>query len=133
MFRDLAKVIHPDLAGDDLARYRRHSLMAEANRAYAERDGDRLRLIMRAWERSPDSLVAGDERGDGTHIDRQIASVEAQLLAIDVQFDDLRKSAIYRLKTKIDDASRQGWDLLAEMVLHVKREISTSNARLAVA
>src|SRR4051812_1842833 len=38
VFRDVAKAIHPDLALDEPARCRRHSLMAEANRAYAERD-----------------------------------------------------------------------------------------------
>src|SRR5262245_60670758 len=31
IFRDLAKSIHPDLAMDEPARWRRHSLMAEAN------------------------------------------------------------------------------------------------------
>src|SRR5262245_42097331 len=41
IFRDLAKAIHPDRALDERTRYRRHSLMAEANRAYAERDEDR--------------------------------------------------------------------------------------------
>jgi hypothetical protein len=48
IFRRLAKTIHPDLALDGVAWYRRHSLMAEANRAYAERDEDRLRLILHA-------------------------------------------------------------------------------------
>ena len=35
VFRDVAKAVHPDLALDEMARCRRHSLMAEANRAYA--------------------------------------------------------------------------------------------------
>jgi len=49
LFRDVAKAIHPDLAGDDLARDRRHSLMIEANRAYALGDEEQLRLILQAW------------------------------------------------------------------------------------
>src|SRR5262249_36614062 len=47
IFRDVAKAVHPDLGPNDPSRYRRHSLMAEANRAYANRDEDRLRLILR--------------------------------------------------------------------------------------
>ena len=60
VFRDVAKSIHPDLAADGPEWYRRHSLMAEANRAYAERDADRLRLILHAWQNHPDS-IADDE------------------------------------------------------------------------
>jgi len=48
MFRNVAKALHPDLAADqdEPARDRRQSLMAEANRAYAERDEARLQLIL---------------------------------------------------------------------------------------
>ena len=50
LFRDVAKVIHPDLAHDPEARDRRHALMIEANRAYALGDEERLRWILQAWE-----------------------------------------------------------------------------------
>ena len=132
VFRDLAKAIHPDLAPNDPTRYRRHSLMAEANRAYANRDEDRLRLIMRAWQRNADLLP--DERpGEArARILRVIAEIDARLLAIDIELVDLRQSAIWQLKIKIDDARAQGWDLFSEMLLHIKREISRTSARLAV-
>jgi hypothetical protein len=131
MFRDLAKAIHPDLAVDEPARYRRHSLMAEANRAYAERDEDRLRLIMRAWERAPESVSGEDAEAEHIRLARRMAGVEMRLAAMDAHHDDLRRAAIYRLKDKIDAARRQGWDLFAEMVLQMRREISTARARLA--
>ncbi len=131
IFRDVAKAIHPDLGRNDPSHYRRHSLMAEANRAYANRDEDRLRLILRAWERSVDVLP--DDRSDAlARVRRQIAELDARLLAIEMEFTDLRRSAIWQLKIKIDDARAQGWDLFAEMVMHIKREISRANARLAV-
>jgi hypothetical protein len=60
LFRDVAKAIHPDLAGDHLARDRRHSLMIEANRAYALGDEEQLRLILQAWERSPEAVQGSD-------------------------------------------------------------------------
>jgi len=131
VFRDVAKAIHPDLAMDDPARCRRHSLMAEANRAYADRDEDRLRLILRAWELSPESVIGDDADADQQRVDRKAAAIRDRLIAIDAEFADLRTSAIFRLKNKIDDARSQGWDLFAEMILQVKREISTTAARLA--
>lgn len=125
MFRDVAKSIHPDLAMDEPARWRRHSLMAEANRAYAERDADRLRLILRAWEMSDDAV--GDNEPDAAR--RRVALLEVKLAAIEAEFVELRKSAIYRLKTKIDSTRAEGWDLFAEMRLQVKSEVARAEAR----
>jgi hypothetical protein len=131
MYRNLAKTIHPDLALDEPARWRRHSLMAEANRAYAERDADRLRLILHAWERSPESVLGDDPEADQSRVHRRIAQIEDRLLAIDAEFTDLRASAIWQLQRKIEVAKAQGWDLFAEMVLEVKREVRRAKARLA--
>ena len=131
VFRDLAKAIHPDLALDEPARCRRHSLMAEANRAYAERDADRLLLILRAWERSPESVPEDDPDADRLRVQRRMSQIDERLVAIEGEFADLRASAIGRLLHKIADAKRQGWDLFAEMVLQVKRELTRATAQLA--
>lgn len=133
VFRDLAKAIHPDLASDDAARRRRHALMAEANRAYAERDEDRLRLIQRAWERHPEAVIDESPGADRRRTLRLISEIEERLVAIGGEFADLRASAIWQLKGKIDDAKAQGWDLFAEMILQVKRDIGRAKARLASA
>jgi hypothetical protein len=130
VFRDLARTIHPDLAMDEPARFRRHSLMAEANRAYAERDEDRLRLILHAWQRSPDAVLGDDPEANSQRIDRRIVEVDDRLIAIETEFADLRTSAICRLKGKIDSAREQGWDLFAEMIQQVRRDISRTQARL---
>ena len=131
VFRNLAKSIHPDLAGDEAARSHRHSLMAEANRAYAERDEDRLRLIQQAWERSPAWQPEGDAGHELLRVARRTAEAEARLLAVDLAFADLDASAIGQLRSKMADARRQGWDLFAEMVHEMKREIGRARARRA--
>ena len=131
MFRQLAKSIHPDLALNGPARWRRHSLMAEANRAYAERDEDRLRLIMNTWERMPGAALDDDPDAAQERVRRRLADADARMIAIDLELADLRRSAIWRLKTKIDDARAQGWDLFAEMILAVKREVQRASWRLA--
>jgi hypothetical protein len=129
VFRDVARAIHPDLARDDAARFRRHSLMAEANRAYSEQDADRLLLILHAWSHDPEAI-------DDLHLDeetrlrRRLAAAEATLAAVEAEFAELRGSAIYRLKQKIDETRRQGWDLFGEIVMQVKTEVSRANARL---
>ncbi len=131
IFHHVAKAIHPDRARDDAARYRRHSLMAEANRAYAERDEDRLRLILRAWERSSDAVVGDDPEAQALRLKRRTEELDDHLAQIEAEFADLRQSAIGRLHRRIDETRAQGWDLFAEMVSEVKREVARSKARLA--
>lgn len=131
IFHHVAKAIHPDRARDDAARYRRHSLMAEANRAYAERDEDRLRLILHAWERSPDAVVGDDPKAQALRLRRRAAELEDHLVRIEAEFADVRRSAIGRLQRRIDETRTQGWDLFAEMVREVKRGVARAKARLA--
>jgi len=133
VFRDVAKTIHPDRAVDEAARLRRHSLMAEANRAYAERDHDRLLLILRRWERSPDSVPDDDPDAERLRLQRRMAEVEERLALVEAEFIELRNSAIARLWNKIEETRRKGWDLFAEMVMQVKADIARVKARLVVA
>jgi hypothetical protein len=135
MFRDVAKAVHPDLSPhqdlDERTRFRRHSLMAEANRAYAERDEDRLRLIMRAWALEADAVIDDDPDAERARRQRRTAALQAQLVELDREFADLQRSAIGRLQRKIDDAKAQGWDLFGEMLRQTRREIATARAKLA--
>ena len=134
MFRDIARAVHPDAApaahSDERTRYRRHSLMAEANRAYAERDEDRLRLILRAWKMDEDAAMCADPEAERARLRRRAAALTERLAALDADFDDLRGSAIARLKSRIDEARAQGWDLFAEMVRQIKREIDTARIKV---
>jgi hypothetical protein len=130
MFRDIAKAIHPDRAHDSAARDRRHSLMAEANRAYADRDEDRLRLILRVWEHSPEAVPGDTPEAARIRLERRIAELREQLLALDLELIDLQGSAIASLKRRVDEASAQGWDFFVEMRRQVKREILTAKYRL---
>lgn len=131
IFRDVARAVHPDLATTDEARFRRHSLMAEANRAYAEQDEDRLRLILRVWQKSPEAVIGNSPEAAEARLARRVAELERQLAEIDLEFAAVRGSAIARLQHKINDTREQGWDLFGEMMLHVKREIARARARLA--
>lgn len=134
MFHDIARAVHPDRSphheADERTRFRRHSLMAEANRAYAERDEDRLRLILRAWELGPDTAVPQGEVASPEQLQRRAAALAARTVEIQAELADLRRLAIARLKIKIDEAKAQGWDLFGEMIRQIKREITMARATL---
>jgi hypothetical protein len=130
LFRDVAKAVHPDLARDAHARDRRHALMIEANRAYADGDEAQLRLILQSWERSPDAVQGTDAVAMRQRLERRIAQVEERLAALDAVLADLQASPLWELKAKVDAATAKGRDLVGEMVARVRREIMVATNRL---
>jgi len=130
LFRDVAKVIHPDLAHDDHTRHRRHTLMIEANRAYALGDEERLRSILSAWERSPEAVHGTGDRATRQRLERRIAQIEEELVAFAGDLAELRESPLWKLKVMVDDASSRGKDLVADMVRRLKRDIMAARNRL---
>lgn len=130
LFRDVAKTIHPDLAGDDVARDRRHALMIEANRAYALGDEAQLRWILDAWERSPEAVQGSDREAMKLRFTRRAAQIEEQLDLFASELANLKASPLGALKAMVDDAAAKGKDLVREMVTRLKRDIMVATNRL---
>ena len=130
LFRDVAKAIHPDLASDESTRDRRHTLMIEANRAYALGDEDQLRLILEAWERSPEAVQGSDPEAMRLRLVRRIAQIEEQLDMLASDLAALKDSPLGRLKTMVDEAAATGKDLVRDMVGRLKRDILVAGNRL---
>ena len=101
LFRDVAKAIHPDLSRDSDARDRRHALMIEANRAYAQGDEQRLRTILQSWERSPEAVQGVDAGAVRLRLVRRIAEIEEQLAAYTSELAELRESPLGKLKAMV--------------------------------
>lgn len=130
LFRDVAKTIHPDLAQDEHTRDRRHTLMIEANRAYALGDEEQLRWILQAWERSPEAVQGSDPEAMRLRLLRRIAQVEEQLDMSVSELAELKDSPLWKLKTMVDEAAAKGKDLIREMVGRLKRDIMVATNRL---
>jgi hypothetical protein len=129
LFRDVAKTIHPDLA-DDHTRDRRHALMIEANRAYALGDEERLRMILEAWERSPESVPGEGADAARLRLERRIAQLDEQLVVVAGELADLHESPLWKLKAMVDAAEARGKDLIADQVRRLKRDITAARNRL---
>jgi len=130
LFREVAKAIHPDRAGDDDARGRRHSLMIEANRAYALGDEEQLRSILLAWERSPDAVEGTGEEAMRLRLLRRVAQIEEYLGQLDAELAALQESSLWQLKAMVDEEAAKGKDLIADMVRRLKRDILVTTNRL---
>jgi hypothetical protein len=130
LFRDVAKAIHPDLAGDQVTRDRRHALMVEANRAYAMGDEERLRWILQAWENSPEAVPGSDPAAERLRLGRRVAQLEEQLEMCAGDMADLRDTSLWKLKAMVDEAATRGKDLVDDAVRRLKRDILAARNRL---
>lgn len=126
LYREIAKRVHPDLATDEKERQRYQKLMAEANRAYEEGDEVRLKSILHQWESSPEA-VPGDHHGAKlVRIIRKIAQIKQRLKIIEIELLRLKESSLYQLKAKVDEAEKNGRDLLSEMAVFLTQQIIKS-------
>ena len=130
LFRDVAKAIHPDLTHDERARTRRQTLMAEANRAYADGDEEQLRLILAAWQQSPEAVQGTDPAAMRLRLTRRAAQLEERLASLERGFADMRALPLWQLKAKVDEAAAAGRDLLGDLLARLRRDILVARNRL---
>jgi hypothetical protein len=130
LFRDVARAIHRDLARDESARGRRHTLMVEANRAYALGDEERLRRILQSGEQSPEAVQGSDPESVRQRLVRRIAQIEEQLEMCAGEMTALQETPLWKLKAMVDEAAARGKDLVGDMVRRLKRDILVARNRL---
>ena len=130
LFRQLARIIHPDLAGDPAERERRTNLMVAANLAYEQGDVAALEKLLGDWERSPEAVTGDGALAELERTVRRIAQVQARIDAIDEELAELEASAMGWLRRRTEKAAREGWDLLAHMVKELDRQILEAEVEL---
>jgi hypothetical protein len=130
LFRQLARLIHPDLAGDPEERERRTNLMVAANDAYEQGDVAALERLLEDWHASPEAVTGNGAAAELERTLRRIAQVEASMRRIDEELTELDASAMGWLRRRVEKAAREGWDLLAHMVRELDRQIGEAQLEL---
>ena len=130
LFRQLARLIHPDLAGDPKERERRTNLMVAANDAYEQGDLAALERMLEDWHASPEAVTGSGAAAELERTLRRIAQVEASMRRIDEELAELEASAMGWLRRRVEKAAREGWDLLAHMVRELDRQITEAQLEL---
>jgi hypothetical protein len=130
LFRQLARLIHPDLAADAEERERRTNLMVQANHAYELGDVQGLRRLLETWERSPDSVVGHGTKAELERVIRRIAQASERLAEIEREVAALEDSAMGWLRRRVRKAASEGWDLLSHMARELDRQIVEAEEEL---
>jgi hypothetical protein len=130
LYRDVAKRIHPDLTSDRDDRVKRQLLMAEANEAYQLGDETRLSKIMHEYECSPEAVQGEGPGAELVRVIRRISQVRGRLAEIEAEMQEVLRSDLHQLKSRVDEAHRHGRDVLKEMVGKVEDQIGQAKQRL---
>ena len=123
LFRELAKRIHPDLARNAADRERRNRFMAEANRAYQTGDIDLLHRILQEFHNGADAVEGDGIGSELIRVIRQISQVKSRVEAIQQELEALQISETALLKQQVEEAKKEGRDLLAELASAVRDNI----------
>jgi hypothetical protein len=130
LYRDAARLCHPDLATDAAERERRHRLMVEVNKAYQAGSEARLQALVAA---EISQTVAAPEENPSVAVlmvTSKIALVKERLKEIDAETVGVESSEMFRLMRRAEKAQAAGIDLLADLVSQVERQIKKAKNRL---
>jgi hypothetical protein len=123
LYRDAAKRMHPDLAGD-AGRAHAEAFMKRLNEAYKTGDADAIGNLVRQWETSPYASARPIGTGAAPALVAAIAHAEARLA-------EARDSDLARLMEQSFQASMQGRDLLVELRQDAELALQAARAKLA--
>jgi hypothetical protein len=124
LFRKVAKVIHPDLAIDPQEREYRTILMSRANEAYKNGDMEALQQILEEWEHKDETAFPKQAKlHPADLLEQKIQQVRSRIKEIETRITDLKKSELYLLMFKVEQAELAGRDLLDEMAKDLKNQI----------
>jgi hypothetical protein len=129
-YHDLARIIHPDLALDNVEKERRHGLMAELNEAYTSGNQSKMNKLAAELRVSPDA-IRGDSVGDDlVRAIRQIYQIKCRFTEIDKEISTAEGSELYELFQKCEAEDAEGRDLLKHMAERAKTHIKKTARRL---
>lgn len=129
-YHELARSIHPDLVLDAAEKERRHSLMAELNRAYSSGDQERLKKLADDLRISPEAVTGGTVGDALVRAVRQIAQIRKRLIEIKEEKRLAVESELYTLHAKAAGESSAGRDMLKQMAGRARTHIAKSQRRL---
>ncbi|HEY1744315.1 MAG TPA: hypothetical protein VGG18_14185 [Granulicella sp.] len=129
LFREVAKLIHPDFAIDDHDELHRTRLMAQANEAYRRDDAAVLQRMLNGYDPSTDQWNADDVASALTRTLTQIQRANEDVKILASEIEALSQSEMAQLKERTVEAALNGRDLLAELAAMVKGNIGMAMRR----
>jgi hypothetical protein len=131
LYRELARLLHPDLVLDEKKKAKRHELMATANQAYQDGNEQLLAKMLAEQESSPEAIEGESIGAELIRVIRRIAQIEGRLHEIEKKIVVLEESDPFRLRSRVDEGNAEGREILVEMADQIKKDIADARSLLA--
>jgi hypothetical protein len=123
LWRSLAHKYHPDLARNEEDRKKFEEIMQKVNKAYADGDLEALKAIEQ--EHIEDAETVSAEL-----LKTKLQNIESAICRLEKEYSVLQKSEWQIWKNNIEEAKKQGRDLLLELEQKLLKDISTKETTI---
>ena len=128
LYRNLVRLVHPDLTTDPEKKERRNRFMQEVNAAYAAGDQDRLAELARQWDASPESVEGQGVGADLVRTVRQTSLVKDRIETARAEIAEIQDSEDYLM---LSEATTKGLAIyIANLEAALDAEIAQFNEEL---
>ncbi|MEO8689555.1 MAG: hypothetical protein ABI611_15255 [Solirubrobacteraceae bacterium] len=131
LFREAAKRMHPDLAGDEEARGHAEAFMKRLNASYRAGDAEGIVNLLGQWEASPFGARSDDETARSARAERRVGALGDADRRAEQRLEELRSSELAQLLDRAMATAAAGRDLLADMRRDAEAALVRARARLA--
>jgi hypothetical protein len=129
IFWAVAKMFHPDHAADEREAERRHTIMAEASRAYREGDVESLHTLLGDEHLQSLCAVRADE-AETSDLEARLLGLEIELRTVEFGIKRIRQDGLYQTRLKVEAEALEGRDALSQMAEQLDRQITKARHRL---
>lgn len=130
LFWAVAKMFHPDHASDEREAKARHTVMAEASRAYREGDVESLHTLL-GDEQLQSLCAVGTSEAETDDLNARLLGLEIELRTVEFGIKRIRQDGLYHTRLKVEEEARAGRDALLQMAEQIDRQITKARHRLA--
>ena len=128
LYRNLVRLVHPDLTADPEKKERRNRFMQEVNAAYAAGDQDRLEELARQWDASPESVEGQGVGADLVRTVRQTSLVKDRIETARAEIAEIQDSEDYLM---LSEATTKGLAIyISDLEATLDSEIAQLNEEL---
>jgi hypothetical protein len=132
IYRQAAKLMHPDRATTDQERQRRHEMMVKVNLAYESGDRGALEHLIVEFGHDPEAVTGDDIGSRMIKAIRRIAQIRRRIGEIESELASKRKSEAFELMRSVSEVEAMGGNPLADLANELLKQISEKKIQLEI-
>lgn len=132
IYRQAAKLLHPDRATTEAERIRRTSLMSQVNRAYESGDQKAIEKLILEYGQDPEAISGEDVASRIVKTIRRIAQLRRRLSEVQEEIEMQKGTEIFQLKKTVEEVEAMGGDPLGDLAKQLMQELSEKKIQMEI-